>query len=74
MRSIGRRIQNQLRTEFRDLVKQHTDARESLGKVRDVLSDIVRLAKNTPTNNGENEAWKSILRRAEVNVVSLCMC
>jgi hypothetical protein len=40
--------QDSLRTEF----KEHPDARVSLGKVRDVLSDTGSLARNTPKNTG----------------------
>jgi hypothetical protein len=62
-----------LRTEFKDLVRQHLDAREAVGKVLDVFNDIIGLAGNAPKSIGENEAWTRVVRRAEANWVSLRM-
>jgi len=50
-----------LRVDYKDLVKQHPDARDAIEKLRSVLLDIVRLAECTPSPSDESVAWDRVV-------------
>jgi len=61
-----------LRKEYKELIKQHLDARDTIQKVHNILNDIVRLAGYTPRKIGKNEAWDCVVSRTEADKMSLC--
>lgn len=58
-----------VRTEFKDIIKQHPKARGVIEKVHNI---IYCLAVLMPKNTGEIEAWANIVRRAEADRASFC--
>jgi hypothetical protein len=54
-----------VRAESEDLLKQHSEAREAVEKVHNVLSGIASLAGCTPKKTGESEEWVRMVHRAE---------
>jgi hypothetical protein len=46
-----------LRLEYKDLVKEHPEAKDTIETVNIVLNGIVFLTRCTPKNIGESKEW-----------------
>jgi hypothetical protein len=62
---------HRLKTEYKDLVKQHPDARETIDE-HNVLNDILSLTGCTPKKIDANMIWVHTVGQAKANRVGLC--
>jgi hypothetical protein len=61
-----------LKEEYKDIIKLHPDAADTIGQVYKVLGDIVALAGCTPASIGESEAWSHIVKTTKVDMTEFC--
>jgi len=61
-----------LKEEYKDIIKLHPDAADTIEQVYKVLGDIVALAGCTPASVGESEAWSHIVKATKVDRTEFC--
>jgi hypothetical protein len=61
-----------LKEEYKDIMKLHPDAADTIGQVYKVLGDRVALAGCTSASIGESEAWSHIVKGTKVDRTEFC--